>query len=366
MNIHEPSQKVRLHDAYHYDQRMRLRMPLPLWLGFALGMAHVLSQWTVVGFLLGPLGVMLADWRLFICDALQATVWVTAGFRTPKASARVRWLWRQGRAVLMTAHTLAVFGFLALYGKDLLRLDGDQLLLTLLMLTAHVALLVYLARSALVRDLFNDFPQPEDDHKVPVVPLPVQKRQRQAQALLAQCVAAMSQVPELADAGGRQALAALTAAPHDAEAWHALGLCWLALNQEALALQCVRLATDFDGGQAMFLQNLGELERRQGLLASAVAHGQSAVRMNPQNAHAHYNLAVALAQAGQWQAAVASYQTTVTLQPGHAPAWNNLGVLWQSQSDWARAREAYQNALRADPHHEQSRLNLQSLPDPAP
>jgi lipoprotein NlpI len=63
---------------------------------------------------------------------------------------------------------------------------------------------------------------------------------------------------------------------------------------------------------------------------------------------------------------VASYQTTVTLQPTHAPAWNNLGVLWQAQSDWPRAREAYQNALRADPQHEQARINLQSLPAPAP
>ena len=365
MTATEGAGTARVHAAYHYDRYMRLRVPLQLWLGFALGLAHVLSYWPVIGFLLGPLANLLADWRLFVCDALNVLVMVVAGFRTPAAGPRMRWLWRRGRGLLLCAHGLALLGFAVLHAQDVRWHEAAEVLPVLAMVAGHVAMLLYLWRSVLVRDVFADFPQPEDGQPEKVPPLPVVQRQRQAQALQAQCVSALVLVPEGAAARGYQLLQGLSAAGHDAALWHALGMFWLSHAQEPLALECVRLACDFDGGQALFQQNLGELERRSGHLEAALRHGQAAVRLAPNDPNAHYNLAVALAQAGLLDAALSTYEKVVALQPAHAAAWNNLGVLWQSRGDAARARNAYEQALRADPGHEQSRVNLTLLPPAA-
>lgn len=73
------------------------------------------------------------------------------------------------------------------------------------------------------------------------------------------------------------------------------------------------------------------------------------VRLNPDDAVAHYNLGLALLDDNDLAGAAAALKEAIRLKPDHAEAHWALGNAYAARSDHAKAIAAYRQALRLDP-----------------
>ncbi|MDD5247608.1 MAG: tetratricopeptide repeat protein [Rhodocyclaceae bacterium] len=344
---------LRLYPRQRYDHGLRLKMPPLLWLALINGLHHLICLVPPAHAALGPAAQLLGDWRLAAPDLAALAVLLTSGFRVPGARPLARRFWHAGRHSLIGAYLFGVALFLHFDRAVFAQPDGAYFVYAVGIVLVDLAVVAYLLRSQLVRDVFADFPEPADAQRCRIAPGVVELRRRRAQELLVRhpAAAAVSDV----EARLRERLAAN---PEDAPAWHDLGL--VALQAERLEQACdfVRQATLVDGANAVYLRNLGELCRRQGNVAEALRAGLAATRMAPAAADAHYNLALAWAQAGRLQQAAASYRAAIERNPRHADAWNNLGVLYRHLGDDNAARQAFAQALQIAPQMAAAAANL--------
>jgi tetratricopeptide (TPR) repeat protein len=79
-----------------------------------------------------------------------------------------------------------------------------------------------------------------------------------------------------------------------------------------------------------------------GLTADAAAEFSEAVRFQPENADAHYNLGIALAQEDRVQEAASEFDATVLLRPDDANARFNLGISLRGWASWTMPSFSFQ------------------------
>jgi tetratricopeptide (TPR) repeat protein len=104
--------------------------------------------------------------------------------------------------------------------------------------------------------------------------------------------------------------------------------------------------------------NLGLALLQRGQVDEAVAHYQTALKINPDSAQAHSNLGVALFQKGQLDDAVAHYQKALEISPNSAEAHSNLGVALIQKRQLDDAVAHYQKALEINPNYAEAHNNL--------
>jgi Flp pilus assembly protein TadD len=66
---------------------------------------------------------------------------------------------------------------------------------------------------------------------------------------------------------------------------------------------------------------------------------------------------VDVAKRGLWAEARFRFERAVALDPANASAFNNLAVACEQQGDFEKARQAYEEALRLKPGHRQIQQN---------
>ena len=90
--------------------------------------------------------------------------------------------------------------------------------------------------------------------------------------------------------------------------------------------------------------------RRTGRTAEAIEHFSEAVRLQPNDAAAHFNLGTALGAQGQIEAAAQQFRTALRLRPGYAAAELNLGKALAYLGHYQDALAHLTEALRLDPN----------------
>lgn len=96
----------------------------------------------------------------------------------------------------------------------------------------------------------------------------------------------------------------------------------------------------------------------QGQIEDAIAEFEEAIRLDPDNALAHFNLGVAYQYQGKLDQAVAEYQEAISIDPDYAEAHNNLGIAYDDQGKPDEAIAEYQEAIRINPDYALAHYNL--------
>lgn len=98
---------------------------------------------------------------------------------------------------------------------------------------------------------------------------------------------------------------------------------------------------------------LGIDELAAGRLPKAVERFRDALRIEPDYAEVHNNLASALANLGRFDEARVEFERAVRERPG-LEAWHNFGLLEAQQHHFDNAVRAFEKALEFDPRHVQT------------
>src|SRR6185437_3920862 len=96
----------------------------------------------------------------------------------------------------------------------------------------------------------------------------------------------------------------------------------------------------------------------RGKVNDALARFQEAVKLNPEDEDAHYNLALALARKGDRKAAQKQYLEALRIYPDYAEVHNSFGNLLVAEGKLGEAIEHFQSAIKLAPDDASTRNNL--------
>ena len=127
-----------------------------------------------------------------------------------------------------------------------------------------------------------------------------------------------------------------------------------------------RAALKLQPDDALAHYNLGNALMDQGKRAEAMAAFRAALKFQPDLAEAHNNLGRVLDAQGEPAEAMAAFRAALKLQPDLAEAHNNLGHVLTSQGKLAEAVAEFRAALKLKPDHTEAHYNplLPARPPP--
>lgn len=152
------------YSANHYDDFLRLRISASLWLVILYGIRHLFF---VGAMQFMPFEVASVDWLniqtnllFMLTDIPAAAVLLATGHRLPEASFVMRWIWSKGKFILTSSYILCLCVFIYL-NKSLFQLsDLNDLILAASVVIPDVLIISFILKSALINDIFSDFPSP--------------------------------------------------------------------------------------------------------------------------------------------------------------------------------------------------------------
>lgn len=147
-------------------------------------------------------------------------------------------------------------------------------------------------------------------------------------------------------------------APAAAPMHYNLGEAQRAAGRSADALEsfkhAIRLQPDFAEAHSNIALLLNDLSKYD----DAAIAARRAIQLKPNFPHAHNNLAVALARLGQVDEAIASASTAIRLNPNFADAHNTLGICYGWRGQGEQAITSFRRAIQLDPNNAEAYANL--------
>ncbi|WP_293057088.1 tetratricopeptide repeat protein, partial [Okeania sp. SIO2B3] len=111
----------------------------------------------------------------------------------------------------------------------------------------------------------------------------------------------------------------------------------------------------------MALKLLGVCAYKKNQIEQAIVYYQKSLKINPNDAETHNNLAVALQDDWQIDAAFSHCQTAIKFCPNYAEAWHNLGRIFRDKGQFEAAIEHYQKSLKLKPNYVEAYNSLGSI-----
>ena len=125
------------------------------------------------------------------------------------------------------------------------------------------------------------------------------------------------------------------------------------------AIPELEMATELDFAALPDLHSqLGNAFKKTGQLDKAIHHYQEVIRLKPDSATAHYNLASTLQHSKRLSEAAAHYQLALTHRPDHIKTLGNLGGVLYRMGRVDQAARHYEAAIEIDPDSVEAQNNL--------
>ncbi len=117
------------------------------------------------------------------------------------------------------------------------------------------------------------------------------------------------------------------------------------------------------GGTSQSEQAAAELEaglaaHQQGDLATAAAHYEEALVLDPNNKYAYYNLGLIDQTNGDLESAETNYRQALTIDPSFVTALYNLAIVRHDLGDLDESIALYRQVVSLQPDHAAAHLNL--------
>jgi tetratricopeptide (TPR) repeat protein len=109
---------------------------------------------------------------------------------------------------------------------------------------------------------------------------------------------------------------------------------------------------------ALYWLLLADAQKRLRQLDAALGSFRKAIRLSPDHAPAHYNLANTLFDLKRYDEAGSVYKRAFALETPSAHALNNMGVIEAYQHQYALSVETFRQAIRINPDLSQAHFNL--------
>lgn len=104
--------------------------------------------------------------------------------------------------------------------------------------------------------------------------------------------------------------------------------------------------------------NLGNAYSRLGQYQDAITPYKEAIRIKPDDAFAHYNLGLAYGKSGRYQEAIASNKEALRIKPDFASAHYNLGSTYKKSGQYQEAIASFKEAIRIKTNDADAHYNL--------
>jgi predicted O-linked N-acetylglucosamine transferase (SPINDLY family) len=153
----------------------------------------------------------------------------------------------------------------------------------------------------------------------------------------------------------------LKADPQHAQAWHWLGVVSGQVGRHETAVEYIGRALRLLPDLAEAHSNLAYFLWHQGKLQEAEACCRRALQLKPGYVEALDNLGSVLRDQGNLVQAESCYREALRLKPSSAKAHNNLGVVLEELGHLAQAEACFQEALRFNPSYAQAHINLGNI-----
>lgn len=99
----------------------------------------------------------------------------------------------------------------------------------------------------------------------------------------------------------------------------------------------------------------------KGKLDNALGILNEVVRISPDHADAHNDLAVLYHQRGDIKSAIAHLETSIRLKPGDVVSTKNLAILYSGSGEYEKALELFQRLLQRNPNDDQALLSVADI-----
>jgi len=106
------------------------------------------------------------------------------------------------------------------------------------------------------------------------------------------------------------------------------------------------------------LLNYGTQLLNEGNVVGAVDLYSRALKLNPEDEEAHFNLAYAYTRLGRTNDAIKHYEDALKIFPDYTEAYNNLGNIYLAQKKYDQAIEKFSAALKISPESSSALNNL--------
>jgi tetratricopeptide (TPR) repeat protein len=156
--------------------------------------------------------------------------------------------------------------------------------------------------------------------------------------------------------------------PNNSPAENQLGIWYSANGRITEAMECFQRAVQIRADNQIAYKNLGESFAKQGQAliqqgrwTDAVTNYHQALRFDPANVAALYNLGNAFARQGLWDQAIDHYRRALQARPDQVDALNNLGFALSAKGQFAEALTCYEAALKWNTNSAETHNNLATL-----
>ena len=128
--------------------------------------------------------------------------------------------------------------------------------------------------------------------------------------------------------------------------------------EKALPYLEIAIKTDISSLKARVYLQIGFCYRMLGAHTKEIEVYIQAIRINPNNAIAHYSLGIAYYELGFHKDAIEAFKQAIRIDPDYAKTYCNLGVTYGQLGFYKDEIEAYIQAIRIDPDYAKAHYNL--------